>query len=736
MDKISLTDMEDGKNYSVSELISFLKSSFQTTDFEKVEQILRLREEKMKLDKEGLEDEIKRRYSEGLKWKETVKREVGLEEELDVCVTKYHELFAELENKKMEFVAVEDKFRDLEFRKISVDDELKEYKRTCNRLQEQIMRLEEDKKVICEREKRAEERSSCLEEEIKKIESDKREKYVQFKTEIRDSECGKRRAEDEIEVWKKRFRELETRVLRMEGENSTLRCIESHVSGKRELEPGALQNEVSYNDEGKKDRNKTSEHQSENGGTKEKKLNRNEKIIASTFVGSNHPSPLRGNRDVHAKGPASINMQCEPLVNFKEEKNNTPLGSKVEFGYSVKKQLDFELEGSAKKKIALLDQGSVRPVSRGIIDISDSEDENEISPKYTCNIGGKEMVHVSTNNTLERSSDNEKYLTLTSKKCLKRPCSDQKSEEYGSGCEEDIPRSSTPKRKRASKIVTSESESEDDDRIPIGRLKMKNLEELNKEVHKLSPVNLCAGNVTQSSGGQNVEESITPAKRRLISLRQCEEKKSLADRTSPNHLEMGGKSQQKAGNPTDENDEENVAEEIGSDSEGESLGGFIVNGSDSSDSGDSCSDPEDPEDMGLAFDQVLAMIRRNRDKESKWQFEADMLSSFEEDPELCMKAVCALYRQQTSEEKSMKGSLHLNNRGFNKFDALRGTVLAEFLMDGDREGDLKKSFKELEKFDPKALEECKRLARHYSKQLFNIYQNKEDPFFLPSSTSR
>ncbi|OVA06390.1 hypothetical protein BVC80_8981g28 [Macleaya cordata] len=55
-------------------------------------------------------------------------------------------------------------------------------------------------------------------------------------------------------------------------------------------------------------------------------------------------------------------------------------------------------------------------------------------------------------------------------------------------------------------------------------------------------------------------------------------------------------------------------------------------------------------------------------------------------------------------------------------------------MDGDLEGDLKKSVKELEMFDPKALEECKRLAKHYSKQLLTIYQNKEDSFFLPNST--
>ncbi|KAI3831504.1 hypothetical protein MKX03_016610 [Papaver bracteatum] len=50
-------------------------------------------------------------------------------------------------------------------------------------------------------------------------------------------------------------------------------------------------------------------------------------------------------------------------------------------------------------------------------------------------------------------------------------------------------------------------------------------------------------------------------------------------------------------------------------------------------------------------------------KEVKWESEADMLSSFGKDFELCMKAVCALYRHQNPEEKSSKGL-------FRNFDAV------------------------------------------------------------------
>ncbi|KAJ6294942.1 hypothetical protein OIU76_022930 [Salix suchowensis] len=108
-----------------------------------------------------------------------------------------------------------------------------------------------------------------------------------------------------------------------------------------------------------------------------------------------------------------------------------------------------------------------------------------------------------------------------------------------------------------------------------------------------------------------------------------------------------------------------------------------------------------------------------------------MLADFGKDPELCMRAVCALYRQQTDEEKRNKETLHYNGRGFSKFDAPRGSKLAEFLIDGDPSGDLKKSVLELQAYNSKGVKLCRKLATHYSKQLFQIYKNKEDPLFLP-----
>jgi hypothetical protein len=50
-----------------------------------------------------------------------------------------------------------------------------------------------------------------------------------------------------------------------------------------------------------------------------------------------------------------------------------------------------------------------------------------------------------------------------------------------------------------------------------------------------------------------------------------------------------------------------------------------------------------------------------------------MLSAFDEYTELTLKAVCALYRQQTEEEQAEKATIVHNKRGFSQIDARRYT---------------------------------------------------------------
>jgi hypothetical protein len=59
----------------------------------------------------------------------------------------------------------------------------------------------------------------------------------------------------------------------------------------------------------------------------------------------------------------------------------------------------------------------------------------------------------------------------------------------------------------------------------------------------------------------------------------------------------------------------------------------------------------------------------------------------------------------------------------------RGSLIAQFLLDGDASGPLKKTTQDLETYDRRGVKFCLKIAFRYSKQLFAIYQNKEDPYF-------
>ncbi|CAM0880464.1 unnamed protein product [Alopecurus aequalis] len=163
--------------------------------------------------------------------------------------------------------------------------------------------------------------------------------------------------------------------------------------------------------------------------------------------------------------------------------------------------------------------------------------------------------------------------------------------------------------------------------------------------------------------------------------------------------------------------------------ESNSMDEFIDDEGCSENCSEESAEPEES-DSEVNYKDVMACIGRRRNANTKdWQYEAEMLSAFPKQPELCFKAVCALYRKQTEDEQSVKASMVQNRQGFSKLDAVRGSRIAEFLLDGDALGPPKKTVHDLEKYDPDALEFCEKMAAHYSKQLFLIYQNKEDPHF-------
>ncbi|KAL8091280.1 uncharacterized protein LOC141698109 isoform X2 [Apium graveolens] len=123
----------------------------------------------------------------------------------------------------------------------------------------------------------------------------------------------------------------------------------------------------------------------------------------------------------------------------------------------------------------------------------------------------------------------------------------------------------------------------------------------------------------------------------------------------------------------------------------------------------------------LAIENLFPKKRKNK----PFNFEAEMLTAFNKDDELCLNAVCALHRVQKCDELPRASQY----RGFSAIDTIRGSHLAKFLIDGDPQGKLQKSVVELQEYDYRGIGECRKLARNHFKQLFQIYQKEEDPFF-------
>ncbi|XP_010266444.1 PREDICTED: axoneme-associated protein mst101(2)-like isoform X2 [Nelumbo nucifera] len=701
---ITEVDAKDNENCSISKLISFLQSAYKPADFQKVERILTSREEKMRIQIKGLQVEVKR-SSEELKVKGTERRCVELEKELEVYRTRCREL--EEKNMKaqndctvlsMELEKRKKEYETLKGSKLDIEDKLKEYKSSYDELKQRFTRLEEDHKVICEREKNAEERNTNLSEEIKKIKEDAEEMYFQLKRENRLLERVKRKSKSEIKVWKKELGELNLRVIRLEEKDIALRATQE----------GDLPETVPCNDKDKNEVRTTSKIQNDvNRGisspglvdqqNKEKLLNADGKINCCANVGSTCLSPIKGSKpvQVQVQGPPSI------FVNAQEENKRAPM----EYGTKV-------FKSEENKKINPSTVTNARPAFGGVIDISDSDDETCTTTVPSTNIG----------NAGETSTLVEEL------KCLKWRHSDQRGGN-DRNCEENFPFTSTSKRKR---IISIESEGDDDeDKVSISKYMTKKHQELGRKpfcspmTHSVAPIVF--------SQGDNAEESMA-ARQHLITLRKCEEKMGETEKFSMSQLGNSASKYQNPLNKTVKHAEEDEMEETGSEGEGESLGGYIVNGFGDSNCKSASSD-SDCVVESEAYEHIASRTQRSKRDKLEWEYVADMISSFDKDPKLCMKAVCALYRQQASKEKSIKGSLCSNSQGFNKLDALRGTILAEFLTDGDPQGDLKKSVEELEKYDPRGLEECKKLAINHSAQLFNIYRNKEDPLFLANRTN-
>lgn len=153
---------------------------------------------------------------------------------------------------------------------------------------------------------------------------------------------------------------------------------------------------------------------------------------------------------------------------------------------------------------------------------------------------------------------------------------------------------------------------------------------------------------------------------------------------------------------------------------------LVLDGSD----GEQSSSSSDSDDFNFPTDSTAIKPTQANRIHKKWKSEADMVATLEQDEELRLRAVCALFGQQAAVQKSSNFMSTFQNQGFDKVDATRGTALVEFLTNGDPQGKLKKSTMELLADDPGGFRDCKRLTIKYSKQLFEMWQVKGDPLFF------
>ncbi|KAH6784035.1 hypothetical protein C2S52_008994 [Perilla frutescens var. hirtella] len=551
--------------------------------------------------------------------------------------------------------------------------------------------MELEKLEIVDEVRKLKQRNEELEKSIRDS-KEEHDKFTLLMTENRVLEFEKKNVEGDLEVWKVKCKELEVQIMELEKKPSagiTKAGMDSH--------------ELCF---GKKI----------HGG-----------CLPSGFnVAGGLPSAAQIETVKNAnQGTLPISTPSKHGADMDGFKG----GQRCEIKSTVRKGLDFAAESSPLQNFSPSTPGGGPPF--GPIYIGDSDDDLEIVhepvPDVDCKGQGKVKSPSGDAIPLESTLDVGE-LTLKNKY---EPIVEYQSDEEETSCFTAGQPSRTPKRRKLRKgvahVVISESES--DDNVPISRLRGMN--------------RLTRGPVNGSCSGDNTR-NLTP-RRRLQRVGDIEDK-SISGKCSRKC--SGNQNNSGISENMNETVLEDEMEEDDSSSEGESLGGFIVESSDVSDcgsgsngndmsehdgslSGDSSDESESASESSIRYDKIISGFRRERKDKLKWEYESDMLADFGKSAELCMKAICVLYRQQTSEEKSFKATIHRNGRGFNQIHAFSGTALAEFLTDGDPHADMNKTVEELQKFNSKGVEQCQKLATHYSKQLFEIYKNEEDPLFHP-----
>ncbi|XP_026377222.1 centrosomal protein of 128 kDa-like isoform X1 [Papaver somniferum] len=465
------------KQVDLEKQLNEQKEEFERRSKELVTQAELRLEQQVGLEKQLNEqkEEFERRSKElAAQAESSLEKQVDLEKQLNDNKAKYCEMYV--------------RFKEGKERVVALENDLKEYMRICGELNERVESSEDKVRAT------SSEAGKCIDKLTKEI------------VNLGDE---KRKVEDESEVLKTKFRELEikTALYMKELDDYKVKCHGLSVELKdKELEF------VEY----------------------QRKL-KNLALTSNAFV-----DELEGYKMAMNGLKEQIMGLAEDRKVFSEREKEAEerISSLQEIIKSLVEEKCNQLSKEAKSYSSpQIDRD--KHVSAGIVQICSSENDKEIKPK----------LNVSTS---------------------KRPFLDQKGEEYGINFQAvDIPLSSAPKRERLPETVTIDSDERKMKKLKEGRIsltpnitpmnisagdialssKCQNAEEyVAKLQRKLASQKMCAEKKSQADGTSKVENTL------------------------PDCLEIDGSrsSQVKVGSLTTEDHGDKVTEEAKSDSGGDS----------------------------------------------------------------------------------------------------------------------------------------------------------------------
>ncbi|KAI3453792.1 hypothetical protein Pfo_010455 [Paulownia fortunei] len=655
----------------ISELIKLIKHSFRERDFNEVQNILIDREKSMKAEMENLIRDC-----------DSIKEEVLLLERTQGL--------AELE-------------------KLKFEEKLQRSERKCEELKETIARLVEEKRVCSDRIKRSEKRYDKVSTENSKMANEKNKLIFELNEKINELKNKNLESERLVGVYQEKFKCLDTRLVKMGQEIEDLRCEKLAANQtaeelrRKQLEADQVVEEL--------------KHQNFEAAqtVDELRLKKLESDKAAELNKSRLENLAPRIMKVEEALANILNVKVEDLANIVDgmDKPAAAEGENVDF-LDFKGEKDSSGNGSTRdgwngdaENMVVMSPGvpsTSNSTGSGCIGLSKKGPHASgmhsdggvpvrgrlmfgagCSTKMACSSSAAgDIIQISDSDD-ETNPGGAAYISdmgvsanvganeMIFEKFVQSPSSSKTNKRNSTDCREDSLTNLTSKRKRS--IFGS-----DEDNLPSDEMENQVIKSTHDRI-----VSLHNDFTVKRIPDTGLPQAILPSISCSLS-RRCEEKAGAA---------------------------------CGSQTPLQKFNG--LNDGDSTDSEDeSCTDS--------CMDDLVATLRSKK-LSKKWMFEADMLQAFQEDEELCLNAVCALYRQQIFAKKSTQGSNLPKSGGFSHVDSMSGRALAEYLIDGDRELRLRKSVSEVKQQRPDVLRQCKRLASIYHEKLYEIYSKAEDPFF-------